>query len=105
MSNRYIRNLRKKYWMLCGKDESGNIKALADESLISVTMSDSVGILYESPKSPTKYLLDCGNELKKQFDLKELFVVRINSNKCPIEVDFKNEAPRYKKANVYFKVK
>ena len=103
-SKEYTRNPRNKGWMLLKRKADGTIFALADTTTISVGWCTTHGIMWPNPNAPQSYSKDC-----KKWDswdpLDEIFVVRVHSEKCPIEVNFKEEAPRVNKGNVLFKVK
>lgn len=105
-SSKYRRNPRMKGYMLCKRAADGSIQCLADESIMTVTWSSTIGILWFEHKSPTMYQKNKDGRLLKALESgEEAFVVRVNSKDCPVEVDFINEAPRARKGNVYFKQK
>lgn len=103
-SKKYTRNPRERGYMLIKRRADGTIYALADTSVMTVGWESSCGILWRDYVSIEFYL----HETKKwkDYDIHdEIFVVRVNTKRCPVEVDFKREAPGRSKGNVLFKLK
>lgn len=102
-SKKYPRNPRERGYMLLKRRFDGTIYALTDQSF-AVDWQTHYGILWHDYINAEFYLHEC-RKWKDYDPADQIFIVRVGTKRCPIEVDFKREAPRTSKGNVYFKLR